>query len=73
MKSSHKNRDSLNPKQLRFAENISLIILKKQRKAANYLNKKTDRFNARTWRLILLGFCLLSGGYFLNLILNALR
>jgi hypothetical protein len=52
------------------AEKIAGGILKGQRKAADYLNRKTASISGTSWKLLLMGFCLAFGSYCLYLIVR---
>lgn len=58
--------------QVRLAERIAGEIIRAQRKAADYLNIRTAGFSIQRWRVMLLAFCLLFGGYSLYLVLEAI-
>jgi len=67
-----KREKALPEAQVRFAERIAGKILQTQRKAADYLNVRTAGVSAKTWRVSLVAFCLLFGGYSLYLLIAAI-
>lgn len=58
--------------QIRLAERIAGRIIQLQRKVADYLNIRTADISAGRWRIMLVAFCLLFGGYSLYLLLAAI-
>lgn len=50
------------------ARRIADRIVQAQRKTANYLNRKTAGVSLKTWRLLLIGFCILFGSYCIYLL-----
>jgi hypothetical protein len=61
---------SLSAGQERRAGRIAGSILKGQRKAADYLNLKVSGVSRNGLWLLLIGFCLASGGYCLYLLVR---
>ncbi|SMD01491.1 hypothetical protein [Pedobacter nyackensis] len=61
-------KDKLSNGQEQTAEKIADKIVKAQRKVADYLSSKTAGISVKTWRLLLIGFCILFGGYCIYLL-----
>ncbi len=55
----------------RLAQRIAEKITLGQRRLADQLNDRTQKFSARAWLFALIWFCLLTGGYFLYLLIMA--
>jgi hypothetical protein len=58
--------------QVRLAERVAGKILLGQQKAADYLNIRTAGISTKQWRVMLVAFCLLFGGYSLYLLIEAI-
>lgn len=65
-----KNR-SLTGRQEAVAQRIAEGIISRQKRAADYLNTKTQDISRRLWLWLLIGFSLLFGGYCLYLVTSA--
>lgn len=63
MKLFRKRPAELSGRQQAIAEQIAGRILVWQRRSADYLNDKSSELSIRTWRIMLLGFCLVFGFY----------
>lgn len=55
-----------------IAEKIAQKIIDRQRRLANYLNKKTRNISGKIWMAILIGFCTSFGCYCIFLLIRAL-
>ncbi len=60
----------LTARQEKTAGKIAGGILKGQRKAADYLNKKTADISGKRWMLLLMAFCAAFGSYCLYLLMQ---
>ncbi len=59
---------SLTPKQEAMAGRLAQRLTRSQRRLADWLNGKTSGLSVRTWRLLLVLFCILFGTYCLYLL-----
>lgn len=66
-----KRENSLSAGQQQMASNIAMGIVARQRKLADWINKRTGRLSARHWLWLLVLFCVLFGGYSLYLLVSA--
>ncbi len=66
-----KSERTLTPRQQHTAQKVAERILSAQRQSADYLNSRTSGISARSWKLLLLAFCLGFGGYCLYLLWEA--
>lgn len=67
-----KGQKVLPESQVHLAQRIAGRILQSQRTTADYLNARTAGISLRSWRMILIAFCLLFGGYSLYLLLESI-
>lgn len=66
-----KNPERRSQLQDRRALGIAVRILSRQRKIADYLNRKTAGVTAKGWLAMLIAFCTLFGSYCLWLLMQA--
>jgi hypothetical protein len=54
------------------AQRIADGLISRQRRLADYLNARMHGISARSWLWLLVGFCLVFGGYCLYLVVAAI-
>lgn len=60
--------ENLSTSQEKTARKIADKILLKQRKMADYLNRKTEMLSPTTWLMLLIAFCAMGGTYCIYLL-----
>ena len=59
--------------QEKLAARIAGRILLAQRRTADYLNEKTAKVSAKTWLIVLMGFCGITGTYLIYLLVQVFK
>jgi len=65
--------NALSVRQEQRAGRIAGAILKKQRQAADYLNRQTAGISGKRWLILLILFCATFGSYCLYLLMQAIN
>lgn len=63
----------LSASQEKRAVKVAGQILFAQRKTADYLNHRTAKVSAKSWLIMLMGFCLITGTYLIYLLAQVFR
>lgn len=59
--------------QEKLAVRVAGRILAMQRKTADYLNDRTAKVSAKTWLMLLMGFCGITGTYLIYLLAQVFK
>jgi len=59
--------------QEKLAMRLAGRILSMQRKIADYLNERTAKISAKTWLIVLMGFCGITGTYLIYLLAQVFK
>jgi len=70
MKLMRSRKELLSQRQEALAEKLAGRIVQGQRQMAGYLNRRTAGLSGKTWRLLLIAFCLAFGSYLLYLLVQ---
>ena len=71
MRLFNRKKVPLTVEQEAVAERIAEGLIRRQKKVADYLNAKTKGISGEMWQMLLVGFCLVFGGYCLYLVIAA--
>ncbi|SFS58360.1 hypothetical protein [Mucilaginibacter polytrichastri] len=71
MKLFRKRERALSQAQEQRAGKIAAALLARQRKTADYLNRRTELISGKNWMLLLIGFCTVFGSYCIYLLIKA--